>query len=108
MRNSLLLLVLAAVKALLAEEQPAGQKGAPQPAVLKKLPARHLPNALQVHPQVISGGQPEGEAGFVELKGLGIKTIISVDGAKPDVEMAKKYGLRYVHLPHGYDGIPEE
>ena len=108
MRNSLLLLVLAAGAALLAEEQPAAPKRAPQPAVLKKLPARHLPNALQVHLQVISGGQPEGEAGFAELKGLGIKTIISVDGAKPDLELAKKFGLRYVHLPHGYDGIPEE
>src|SRR6185436_1939137 len=80
----------------------------PQPAVLEKLAAKHLPNALQVHPKVISGGQPEGEVGFAELKGLGIKTIVSVDGAKPDVELAKKFGLRYVHLPHGYDGIPEE
>ena len=23
-------------------------------------------------------------------------------------QLAKKYGMRYVHLPHGYDGIPEE
>jgi rhodanese-related sulfurtransferase len=38
---------------------------------------------------------------------MGIKTIISVDGAQPDVETATKYGLRYVHLPHGYDGIPD-
>ena len=85
-----------------------GQQNQPQPAVLEKLPTKHLPNALQVHPKVISGGQPEGEAGFAELKELGIETIVTVDGAKPDVELAKKYGLRYVHLPHGYDGIPEE
>jgi hypothetical protein len=26
----------------------------------------------------------------------------------PDVEGAKKHGLRYVHLPHGYDRIPLE
>jgi hypothetical protein len=26
---------------------------------------------------------------------------------KPDVALAAKYGLRYVHLPHGYDGVPE-
>ncbi len=107
MRISLLLLALAATAAAVAEGQPAA-KSNPQPVVLKKLPARHLPNALQVHPRVISGGQPEGEAGFAELKSQGIKTVISVDGAKPDVELAKKYGLRYVHLPHGYDGIPEE
>jgi len=70
-----------------------------------KTNAKHLPNAIQIHSKVISGGQPEGEKGFRELKELGIKTIVSVDGAKPNVSLAKKYGLRTVHLPHGYDGI---
>jgi protein tyrosine phosphatase (PTP) superfamily phosphohydrolase (DUF442 family) len=74
----------------------------------QKLPARHVPNAWQVHPQVISGGQPDGEAAFRELAALGVKTIVSVDGARPDVAAAEKYGLRYVHLPHGYDGVPAE
>ena len=80
----------------------------PSPAKIEKIEARHLPNPVRVHEQVISGGLPEGEAAFAELKELGIKTVISVDGAKPDVATAKKYGLRYVHLPHGYDGIPEQ
>jgi protein tyrosine phosphatase (PTP) superfamily phosphohydrolase (DUF442 family) len=75
---------------------------------LKKLSAEHLPNAVQVHPRVISGGLPQGDAGFAELRDLGVKSVISVDGAKPDVETAAKYGLRYVHLPHGYDGIPQQ
>ena len=70
--------------------------------------AEHLPNPVQVHPKVISGGLPAGEKAFAELQELGVKTIISVDGMKPDVETAAKYGLKYVHLPHGYDGIPEE
>ena len=35
-----------------------------------------------------------------------MQTVISVDGAKPDLEAARKHGLRYVHLPHGYDGVP--
>jgi protein tyrosine phosphatase (PTP) superfamily phosphohydrolase (DUF442 family) len=61
-----------------------------------------------VHEQVISGGLPEGDAAFAELKELGVKTVISVDGAKPDVPLAEKYGLRYVHLPHSYDGVPEQ
>ncbi|AMV31559.1 hypothetical protein VN12_05530 [Pirellula sp. SH-Sr6A] len=64
-----------------------------------------LPNAWRIHPKVISGGLPEGDAAFRELAGLGIKTIISVDGAKPDVSLARAHGLRYVHMPHGYDGI---
>jgi protein tyrosine phosphatase (PTP) superfamily phosphohydrolase (DUF442 family) len=55
-----------------------------------------------------SGAQPEGAAAFRELKKLGVKTILSVDGTKPDVEAARKQGLRYVHLPIGYDGIAPE
>jgi protein tyrosine phosphatase (PTP) superfamily phosphohydrolase (DUF442 family) len=57
---------------------------------------------------MISGGLPEGDVAFKELADLGIKTIISVDGAKPDVATARRHGLRYVHLPHGYDGVPAE
>ena len=74
----------------------------------RKLNSAHLPNAIQIHKKVISGGQPDGEEAFQELQGLGIKTIISVDGAKPDLELAKKHGLKYVHLPHSYDGVPEQ
>src|SRR5262249_6090042 len=59
-------------------------------------------------PKVISGGLPEGELAFRELANLGVRTIISVDGAKPDVALAEKFGMRYVHLPHGYDGVPDE
>jgi protein tyrosine phosphatase (PTP) superfamily phosphohydrolase (DUF442 family) len=72
------------------------------------LTTKFLPNAVQIHPKVISGGLPEGDAAFQELADLDVKTIISVDGAKPDVETAAKHGLRYVHLPHGYDRVPEE
>ncbi|HSI33487.1 MAG TPA: cytochrome c, partial [Tepidisphaeraceae bacterium] len=39
------------------------------------------------------------------LKELGVKTIVSVDGAAPDVEGARKYGMRYVHLPITYSGV---
>ena len=74
----------------------------------RKLNSAHLPNAIQIHEKVISGGQPDGEEAFQELQDLGIKTIISVDGAKPDLELAKKHGFKYVHLPHSYDGVPEQ
>ncbi len=73
-----------------------------------KLHTRHLPNAYRIHKRVISGGKPGSEAAFRELRALGVKTVISVDGARPQVELARKHGLRYVHLPHGYDGVPEE
>ncbi|MER3417013.1 MAG: hypothetical protein C4297_12480 [Gemmataceae bacterium] len=77
-------------------------------AFMHKLPAKHLPNAYRLHEKVISGGQPEGAEAFAELRALGVKTIVSVDGAKPDVELARTYGLRYVHLPIGYNGVPAE
>jgi hypothetical protein len=70
--------------------------------------AAGLPNAYRLHPRVISGGEPDGETAFAALKAMGVKTIISVDGARPNLALAEKYGLRYVHLPHGYDGIPEQ
>lgn len=66
----------------------------------------NLHNAFAVTPKIFSGSAPDNEASFAELVKLGVKTIISVDGSKPDVETAKKYGLRYVHIPFGYDGIP--
>tara|TARA_R110002049_G_scaffold2750_4_gene21958 strand:+ start:126978 stop:127937 length:960 start_codon:yes stop_codon:yes gene_type:complete len=71
------------------------------------VPSEHLPNLVEIHPRVFSGGLPEDDEAFRELATIGVRTIISVDGAKPDVDAAKSYGLRYVHLPHGYDGIPE-
>lgn len=74
----------------------------------QRVAAEHLPNALRIHDKVISGGLPEGEAAFQELAALGVKTVISVDGAKPDVQLARRHGMRYVHLPHGYDGVPRE
>lgn len=74
----------------------------------EKLAAEHLPNAYRVHARVISGGLPEGDAAFRELQALGVQTVISVDGAQPDVQTAAKFGLRYVHLPHGYDGVPQD
>lgn len=73
-----------------------------------KVDARHLPNTYRLNASVITGGQPDGDAGFAELAALGVRTVISVDGAEPEVALAKAHGLRYVHLPHGYDGVPAE
>lgn len=64
-----------------------------------------IENLFQATDRVFSGSQPEGDEAFAALQKLGVKTIISVDGTKPEVERAAKFGLRYIHLPHGYDGI---
>lgn len=101
-----LLILLTAPNIGRAQSENSGRGLADQTALPGRMESKHLPNPVRVHPRVISGGLPEGEAAFRELADLGVRTIISVDGAKPDVETAKKYGLRYVHLPHGYDGVP--
>lgn len=88
-----------------AQRQPL-QNPAAKPVEARRIDAKHLPNPVQIGEKVISGGLPETEAAFEQLRALGVQTIISVDGAKPDVDMAARYGMRYVHLPHGYNGIP--
>lgn len=75
------------------------------PPNVTALEAPGLHNLFAVGTNVFSGSTPENDAAFAALAKLGVKTIVSVDGARPDVEMARKHGLRYVHLPHGYDGI---
>lgn len=80
---------------------------APPPAP-ERIEADGIPNLFRLSPRLYSGAQPEGEAGFAALKALGVKTIITVDGSRPDVATAHKFGMRYVHLPIGYDGVPRE
>ncbi|MGK0156202.1 MAG: protein tyrosine phosphatase (PTP) superfamily phosphohydrolase (DUF442 family) [Neolewinella sp.] len=62
-------------------------------------------NVVTYAQDLVCGGVPEGAEGFATLKAMGIKTVISVDGATPDLDNAKANGLRYVHLPIGYDTV---
>lgn len=64
-----------------------------------------LHNVLRISERLYSGSEPHGDEGFASLAKLGITTVVSVDGAKPDLESARKHGLRYVHIPIGYDGV---
>ncbi len=103
--------MLAACLAYAQESQldpdPRSQHVKPTEGNVRKLETLHVPNLVKLHDQAYSGGLPEGDAAFEELQKLGIKTVISVDGMTPDVATAAKYGLRYIHLPHGYDGVPD-
>jgi protein tyrosine phosphatase (PTP) superfamily phosphohydrolase (DUF442 family)/cytochrome c556 len=67
-----------------------------------------LHNLIQVTDRIYSGAQPHGEEAFVDLARLGVKTVVSVDGARPDIEAAEKHGLKYVHIPIQYSGVPED
>jgi protein tyrosine phosphatase (PTP) superfamily phosphohydrolase (DUF442 family) len=77
----------------------------PSPADPVAVEAAGLHNVFRVSGRVFSGSSPDGPDGFASLRRLGVKTVISVDGAKPDVAAADAHGMRYVHLPIGYDGI---
>ncbi len=64
-----------------------------------------LEHITHLSPTVISGSEPVTDADFELIRAMGAQTIISVDGATPDVERAKKFGLRYVHIPIAYSAL---
>jgi protein tyrosine phosphatase (PTP) superfamily phosphohydrolase (DUF442 family) len=64
-----------------------------------------LENLHQISPTLYSGGEPHGDVDFAALAELGVRTVVSVDGARPDVRGAAKHGIRYIHIPIGYDGV---
>src|SRR4051812_43585744 len=64
--------------------EDSSQKGVEmkKPAALpERLKVVGIENVYRLSPRLYSGGQPEGRAGFSALKRLGIRTLISVDGA---------------------------
>ena len=67
-----------------------------------------LNNLLRVSKSIYSGSEPRGDKSFSQLRRMGIKTVVSVDGARPSVVPARRHGLRYIHIPIGYDGIGKE
>ncbi len=94
------LLCCVAVLALFAADPPAD---AP-----KKMDADGVPNLIRLSDRIYQGAMPQGDAGFASLEKLGVKTVISVDGARPDLEDAHAHGIRYVHIPTTYDGLTRE
>jgi hypothetical protein len=83
---------------------------AERPAMTDDVPRDYkgVHNVVAFYDGYWSGSVPEGDAGFDTLKSMGVKTIISVDGAEPDVDLAKARGIRYIHLPIGYNGFDEK
>lgn len=75
---------------------------APEPA------ESSIHNLVEWADGVLSGAAPEGEPSFQRLRELGVVTVISVDGGRPPVEIAERYGMRYVHIPIRYNGIDPE
>ena len=92
-----------------------GCRSARQPAPMVSVESTPTPcaldgieNAYRLGPGLWSGGEPHGDAAFRALAAAGVRTVVSVDGAKPDLATAHRHGLRYVHVPIGYDGLSED
>lgn len=75
---------------------------------LKPLTIPGLENFYQYSEQVYGGSGPYTQSDFAKLKELGVDLVVSVDGAIPKVELAEAAGLKYAHIPIGYDGVPRE
>jgi len=80
----------------------------PSPTETKPRDYPGIHNAVAFHNGFVSGSVPEGEAAFDALAAMGVKTIISVDGAIPEVSLAESRGMRYIHLPISYNGFDEK
>jgi len=65
-----------------------------------------IENVRLLSSRILSGSEPTSPAAFAWLKSQGVQTIVSVDAAKPRLDLARQYGLHYVHIPFGYDAIP--
>ncbi|HYC99663.1 MAG TPA: hypothetical protein VEB22_00420 [Phycisphaerales bacterium] len=117
---SLVLLALAAAGACSSDPASSAQPAAPLTPVLQAAGHEQGPHNLQwikggpgesqgEAAGLLSGSVPESDADFAHLRDLGIRTIISVDGASPDVARASRYGLSYIHIPTTYARVtPQE
>jgi len=100
--------VIATLVCVMALHACAAPERIESPPEFGRLAHAPVENVIVVAPGVISGGQPHGDDAFDALADMGVRTIISVDGARPDVDAAGARGMRYVHLPIGYDSVPDE
>lgn len=80
----------------------------PESPKVEKLDVADVPNVYRLTPRLLTGGAPAGEAGFSELKEMGVTTIVSVAESPPDEETARKLGIHYIHVPLTYEGVSKE
>lgn len=108
MRMALVLVAAGLAWACASSADDSAAGSAPAFTGMQAIEDHDVQNLIHVSPRIFSGAAPDGEEAFAALVARGVKTIVSVDGARPDIEGARKYGLRYVHIPISYDGVPDE
>jgi protein tyrosine phosphatase (PTP) superfamily phosphohydrolase (DUF442 family) len=116
-KATLCLLALTAIGSIAVATSCSASPSAAQPEItiaapdLQATKSQDLPglhNLVSYAPGIVGGSQPEGREGLHTLASMGIKTIVTVDGAAPDVEGAQQLGIQYVHLPISYDTVTPE
>src|SRR5438270_13274893 len=81
--------LLITVAAGCSRHEPEGRvSGRERRRTPEQVHVQDVENVFRLSPHLYSGGEPRGEAAFADLKALGVKTIVTVDGAQPDVETA--------------------
>ncbi len=75
------------------------------PDAIHSLEATDLHNVIRYGQGVVGGSAPDSVEQFDALAAMGVKTILSVDGATPMVEVAEARGIRYIHIPTQYAGV---
>ncbi|MCC6145017.1 MAG: hypothetical protein IT368_14525 [Candidatus Hydrogenedentes bacterium] len=79
---------------------------APAAALPAPLDWPGLQHVLQISETIYSGCEPANGAAFDRLAAEGIRTVVSVDAQGPDTAAAEARGMRYVHIPIGYNSLP--
>lgn len=60
---------------------------------------------IRIDQHLWTGRAPEQAGELDALAELGVRTLISVDAARPNLKTAGMLGMRYVHIPLGYGRI---
>lgn len=111
-RSACLVGVQAAVLALAscsAQNEEMASDAPRTPVEARGVASDSLHNVIEIVPGVYSGSGPASEADFAELERLGVRSIVSVDGAAPAIDLARAHTMRYAHIPIAYGGVePQE
>lgn len=97
------LIALAMVGRDLSAQQPAAGEAPRTPA--RAVAGTGIENLFRLEAGLFSGGLPGTAEDYEALRRLGVRTVICVDGPPPRTELARRAGLRTVHVPVGYDGV---
>ncbi len=78
----------------------------PPTGVTVSLAAPGIERVYKIDTNLLTGSSPDTE-GLHSLHELGVSVVVCVDGPRPNVDLIRELGMRSVHLPIGYDEVPE-